>query len=196
MRCRRAEKLISEDLDSRLSPGRAKDLEAHLVGCLSCRSYRARLEVIQKGALGGVEPSVEPGYWDGLSARIRARLEPAARPAGRPWPLRARRRAWLAVPAAAAAVLVSLQLFRPRPPSVAEFLGPQARFESAALALLEDQGLEGEFDSLVAADLREATGSLSVYELPYLADDPAFWEGLTDEEARLLDRELAGESTS
>lgn len=192
MRCRRAETLISLTLDSRLSPGRANDLEAHLAGCPACRSYQARLEAIQKGARGGAGVSVETGYWDGLSARIRARLEPAG-PPSRP----ARRWAWLAVPAAAAAlVLVFLQLFRPGPPSAGEFFGPQARFESETLAFLEDQGLAAEMDGLVAADLREATGDLSVYELPDLADDPAFWEGLTDEEARALDRELAGQPSS
>lgn len=197
MRCRRAEKRLSLALDGKLSPGRASDLEAHLAGCPSCRTYRRRLELIQRAASAGVETDVPPGYWDGLSARVRAGLEPAGVPDGWQPPRRTRRWARLAVPAVAAAgVLVGLYLFRPGRPSIADPSGLQARLESADLALLEDQGLAGELDALVAADLREETGYLSAYELPDLADDPAFWESLTDEEARLLDRELAGQSDS
>jgi len=197
MRCRKAERLISGSLDSRLSAGSARDLEAHLAGCPSCRSYRARLDLIQKGAAVPGETSVPSGYWDDLSARVRARLEPAS--AGvppRPFPLRGWRWVWLAVPAAAAGLLFFIQVFRPGPVSVMEPINHEERLAAASLAVLEDPELAGELEDLVLAAIQEETGFLSLDELPPLADDPGFWEGLTDEEVSLIDGEIAKELIS
>ena len=197
MRCRKAERLISGSLDSRLSAGSARDLEAHLVDCPSCRSYRAGLDLIQKGAAVRGETPVPSGYWDELSARVRARLEPAS--AGvHPcrFPHRGWRWAWLAVPAAAAGFLIFLQVIRPDPFSVMDLINQEGRLAAASLAVLADPELAGELDDLVLAAIQEETGFLSLDELPPLADDPGFWEGLTDEEVRLIDGEIAKELIS
>ena len=197
MRCRKAERLISGSLDSRLSAGSARDLEAHLAGCPSCRSYRARLDLIQKGAAVPGETSVPSGYWDDLSARVRARLEPASAGAPpRPFPLRGWRWAWLAVPAAAAGLLVFIQVFRPASVSDMDPIIQEGRLAAASLAVLEDPELAGELDDLVLAAIQEETGFLSLDELPPLADDPGFWDGLTDEEVSLIDGEIAKELIS
>jgi len=196
MRCRRAERLISRAMDSRLPGGGSKDLAAHLAGCPACRSYQTRLNSIQGGAALRREAPVPPGYWDDLSSRVRARLD-SARPPGRGRSARrAWRWAWVAVPAAAAGVLISLPLFRPRPPSIADISGSPAHLEPVTLAFLGDLDVAGDLDVLVSADIREETGSLSPYELPDLADDPGFWESLTEDEASFFDREIAEELKS
>jgi hypothetical protein len=64
------------------------------------------------------------------------------------------------------------------------------------LAFLGDLDVAGDLDVLVSADIREETGSLSPYELPDLADDPGFWESLTEDEASFFDREIAEELKS
>jgi anti-sigma factor RsiW len=197
MRCRTAERLISGFLDSKLSAGPAGDLEVHLAGCPSCRSYLAGLDLIQRGASVSEETSVPSGYWDDLSARVRARLEPAS--AGAPprfFPLRGWRWAWLAVPAAAAVLLVFIQVFRPAPVSDKDPINQERRLAAAGLAALEDPELAGELDDLVLAAIQEETGFLSLDELPPLADDPGFWDGLTDAEVSLIDEEIAKELIS
>ncbi len=197
MRCRKAERLISGFLDSRLSAGAARDLEVHLAGCPSCRSYLAGLDLIQRGAAVPEETSVPSGYWDDLSARVRARLEPAsASVPPRSFPLRGWRWAWLAVPAAAAGWLVFIQVFRPAPVSVKDPINQERRLAAAGLAVFEDPELAGELDDLVLAAIQEETGFLSLDELPPFVDDPGFWDGLTDAEVSLIDEEIAKELIS
>ncbi len=197
MNCRKSEGLISDALDGRLSESAARDLEAHLAGCASCRAYRARLDRIQKEAAAPGEPRIPAGYWDDFSARLSARLEPAATGERRErFPLRGWRWAWIAVPAAAAGLVVFLQVFRPNPTSVADVFGSDERLDAAGLASLEGTELAGHLDETILAAIQEETGFLSADELPAYADDPVIWENLTDDEVALLDGEIAKELKS
>lgn len=197
MNCRKYERLVSDSLDGRLSEIAARDLEAHLAGCPSCRAYRARLDRIQKEAAVPGETPVPAGYWDEFSARLRARLEPAgAGERRRRFRLRGWRWAWIVLPAAAAALVVFLQVFRPNPPSIAEHFGSGERLDAASLASLEGTELAGHLDEVIIAAIQEETGFLSADELPAYADDPIFWDNLTDDEVALLDREIAKELKS
>jgi len=197
MNCRKCERLISDSLDGRLSESVARDLDAHLAGCAFCRAYRARLDRIQKEAAALGETRVPAGYWDDFSARLSARLEPAVSPERRGrFPLRGWRWAWLAVPAAAAGLVVFLLVFRPNPASVADHFGSEERLDAASLASLEGTELAGHLDEVIRAAIQEETGFLSADELPAYADDPIFWDNLTDDEVALLDREIAKELKS
>ena len=197
MNCRKCERLVSDSLDGRLSESAARDLEAHLAGCPSCRAYRARLDRIQREAAVPGETPVPAGYWDEFSAQLRARLEPAgAGERRRRFRQRGWRWAWIALPAAAAGVLIFLQVFRPNPPSVADLLGNGERLDAAGLASLEGTELAGQLHDVILAAIQEETGFLSADELPAYADDPGFWENLTDDEVAVLDREIAKELES
>jgi len=197
MNCRKCERLASGSMDNKLSGREARELEVHLAGCPSCRAYRARLGRIQREACVRGETPIPAGYWDDFSARLRARLEPAwAAGHRRRFPPRGWRWAGLAVPAAAAGVMIFLQVFRPGPVSVADLFSHEGRLDAASLAVLEDAELAGELEDVILAAIQEETGFLSPDELPLLADDPGFWESLTDEEAALLDRVIAEELKS
>ncbi len=197
MNCTACEKLISDSLDAKLPESGAWELELHLAGCPCCRAYRERLERIQAAASIADAPPVPAGYWDDFSARLDLRLGSAAGGAGRPrFRVRRWRWAWLAAPAAVAGLLIVLQSFRPVPPYDTEFSGFIGHQEAAGQAAWEEAGVADDFDEAVLAAIREETGLLSPYELPALADDPGFWDGLTEDEAALIDREIAKELKS
>lgn len=196
MNCRKCERKLSDLMDGRLSGEAARDLEAHLADCPSCRAYRMRLERLQRGAASG-HPPVPDGGWDGFSARVRARLESAAA-AERPSPARRPgwRLVWVAAPAAAAAALIGFLIFRPSSPPISELLAYEEGLASFGQAAAEDAELAGELNAVVLGAIQEETGGLSLDEMPAFADDPGFWQGLSDEEVSFLDREIAKDLTS
>jgi anti-sigma factor RsiW len=197
MSCRKWERRISDSMDGKLSEKASRGLEVHLAECPPCRAYRARVERIQRGTAVRERPFVPDGYWDDFSARLRARLESPGG-GGRPPVLerQGRRWAWLGAAAAAAGVLIFFQVFRPVPSSIMEPWSYEERLDTAGQAALEGGELAGELDESVLASIQEDTGVLSSDELPPLADDPVFWDSLTDDEAAVIDREIAEELKS
>jgi len=197
MSCRKWERRISDSMDGKLSEKASRDLEVHLAECPPCRACRARVERIQRETAVRETPFVPDGYWDDFSARLGARLESAGGGGRRPdlerqgW-----RWAWLGAAAAAAGVLIFFQVFRPVPSSVTEPWSYEERLDTAGQAVLEGGELAGELDESVLASIQEDTGVLSPDELPPLADDPVFWDSLTDDEAAVIDREIAKELKS
>ena len=83
--CRRAEELLSDDVDGLLDPVLAEDLRVHLAGCDACRPLRAALaEVV---AALKAYPTLEPPA--GLAERAAALALERARTLRRrriPWP--------------------------------------------------------------------------------------------------------------
>ena len=72
MRCTRAQKLISADLDGELDAVRSDGVRDHLEACAACRTFAAGLEGLgdDLGLLASVEP-VEPRW--GFAERVAAR---------------------------------------------------------------------------------------------------------------------------
>src|SRR5262245_42505689 len=72
MNCARARAWCSEEIDGRLSPRRARALEAHLAACGSCRAAREEFAAM-KGLLASTSPpAAGPEFWDRALARARA----------------------------------------------------------------------------------------------------------------------------
>ncbi len=71
MRCRKAEKLISESLESPLSNGQEAALRSHLETCARCRELALDFEVIVREAKRLPHPEPTPLAWRKISAAVR-----------------------------------------------------------------------------------------------------------------------------
>jgi predicted anti-sigma-YlaC factor YlaD len=195
MRCERAKKLLSDELDGALSVSDRALAAAHLRGCSACRAYREDLVRLQAGAGAETEPS--PEYWAGFEARLAAKLDavPAGRrPAGSPGASR-RRLAWAAagclVLAAAGAYLGLVRK--------AGGNGEAAwvAYEDELTPLLQEAEADAEFGRLLEREVLASIGELAPAaeaDAVIPADDPLFWEGLSDAELEMIAAELGKET--
>jgi anti-sigma factor RsiW len=183
MRCRAAEKRLSDGLDGALSPRKRARLEAHLSSCPACRAARDALARLQKDA---ALPAGRPDeYWAGFERRLEARLdrEPAGRKAvGTPFPVR-RRLAWagagLALVAAAA---LWFALPRPRPGLTAAWLPDEDPLAPLLLEAESDPELGRAVEREIQASLEELNPGPGADSAALAAADPLFWESLSEEE--------------
>ena len=194
MRCRTAQRRISDSLDRALVEGPAARLEAHLRGCPNCRAYRERLSRIQGAAGGLADPGLAPEKWVEISRRLESRL--ALGRAGSPRQARSgfKRLAWSG--AALAVLLFALAYLagvRPRTPA-----GPvPLSFEDSVAQVMGEVGanpdLAGAFAGEIAASIAEAVQPEIGEEAVSFRDNPLFWEGLTDTEVGFINSELEKE---
>lgn len=77
MRCRKAEKLISESLEGLLSNGQEAALRSHLETCSRCRELALDFEVIIREAKRLPHPEPTPSAWRKISAAVREQGCPA-----------------------------------------------------------------------------------------------------------------------
>jgi anti-sigma factor RsiW len=197
MNCHKAERLISDDLDGALPAKALRRLTAHLAACPACRRYKEQLELVQAGAAARAEAPFAPGYLDDLSARLRRRLE--ALGAGERPPHRVSRGwrwVWLAVPVAAAAAFIFLQVFQESPTGVLDLLTDEASYGAIGQAADDSAELTAELNSVVLNSIQDEVPAVSPEEVPSLVDDPAFLDSLSEEEAALIDQEIAEELKS
>jgi anti-sigma factor RsiW len=197
MRCRRCERLISDNLDGALGEKSRRRLAVHLTVCPACRDYAARLKLIQARAAGRQDGPVSDDYLEGFSDRIRARLE--SREADRRQPRRSslvRKWAWVAVPLAAAAAFVFLEVGRRGPALGPEILIDEAYLGSVSQAAGDNPELAVDLNAIILSSLQEEVGTIPPEEAPALTDDLAFWESLSDEEAALMNQEILKEMKS
>lgn len=99
MRCEQARQLFDTYLDGELSGSLATELGAHRVHCAECRRALALLEVSGQIIAADRAP-------DALGEDFSDRLLACVKPRAFPWTQRLRRRLYIAVPLAAAAVIV------------------------------------------------------------------------------------------
>jgi hypothetical protein len=183
MRCRAAQRRLSDELDGALDPRRRSRLEGHLRVCPACRAYRGGLARLQAGVRPEAGRSAE--YWAGFEKRLEARLdgEEAGRRAVES-PFAGRRRvAWAVAGLALAAVAAAwFGLLRPRPILIADW--PQDEYGLAPL-LLEaeaDPELERAVEGEIRASIGEIAPAADADAAAFAAADPLFWEGLSEEE--------------
>jgi hypothetical protein len=193
MRCETMRKRLSDLLDGALAPKERGRLEAHLRDCPACRAYRADLVRLQAG------PTVDlsPEYWAGFERRLASKLdsvEAGRRPAGAPGFPR-RRLAWAAAGfLVLAAAGTYFALIRPGAGTIET---AWVAYEDPLAPLLQDAETDPEFGSLVNREILASIGDMTpVLETEtYVpaADDPLFWEGLSDAELEFIAAELRAE---
>lgn len=198
MRCRTAERRLSDGLDGALAPRAAARLEAHLRTCPSCRAHRdaiARLQAASRPPAGR-----SPEDWAGFERRLEARLdarEPGrgagrfAAPAG--WRPRAAFAAAAALLLAGAALWFVLARGRTEAGSYAwvpsaDGIAPLIREAEA------DPGLEGAVGRYLSDSLAELSPPVDADAAALTAADPLFWESLSDDELGAVAEALGKES--
>jgi predicted anti-sigma-YlaC factor YlaD len=179
MKCERARKLISDDIDGRLSGKRAEALERHIQSCAACRAYRGDVAIIQARSKAQPAPSLSPEDW----ARIERDLErelgraPRARYRTALFPGIRLRLAWVG----AAVLLVGAMVFYLTKSGSAgldaAFLSYEGSLGRIYGETRDDPELADSFNRLVLADIGD-TIRAGHSELPVdLLANPYFLEG-------------------
>ena len=196
MRCETARKRLSDELDGALAPDKKARLETHLRACPACRGYRADLVLLQGEAGPAAERS--PEYWAGFERRLSSKLdsvEPWRRPAGTSVSPR-RKLAWAATGTLAlAAVGIYFMLIGPgRGTMETAWLA----YEDPLAPILQEAEADPEFGDLVNGEILVSIGDLvpgpEAGAFMRLADDPLFWEGLSDAELEMIAADLNKEA--
>jgi anti-sigma factor RsiW len=184
MRCRKAERLLSDDLDGALGRAGKARLEAHVRSCPDCRAYRDGLARLRE-AVG--PPEERPAeYWAGFERRLEARLDrepagrvPAAAPLGRRRVLR-----WTTAGASFLLVLAAVwyAFLRKDAAGPAVWTPSGDPLASLYLEIETDPELALAVDREIKASIDEIAPSLDADALVFRAADPLFWDGLSEEE--------------
>jgi anti-sigma factor RsiW len=196
MRCERARKWISDGRDGALGADRKARLERHLGRCPACRAYENDLARIEEAAKASSDPGLAGDDWRAFSLRLEARLAAAAQspsPAGPPALMR-RRWAWAGAGALVLAVVGTyLAVLRPgRAP------GPVVLSVDEAVAgvfheIGNNADLEASFNRQILEAIQESVPVRPVEAFFRFNDDPFVWEGMSEEELRLIEAELSKE---
>lgn len=197
MRCATMKKRLSDLLDGALAPEKKARLEAHLNDCPACRAYRADLVRLQAEAAPPSDRS--PEYWAGFEKRLATKLDSVE--AGR-GPLHAasfsprRRLAWAAagflVLAAAGTYFALIR------PGAGTGETAWVAYEDPLTPLLQEAESDPELGSLVNREILASIGDMApgpeAETFAPVADDPLFWEGLSDSELEFIASELKKDS--
>jgi hypothetical protein len=186
MRCVTARRRLSDALDGALSGRRKSRLEAHLRACPACRDCRAGLERLQAAAK---LPEAPAGHWEAFERRLEAGLDAAGTgriPVRAPFAAR-RRWAWAAASAAIlAGAALWYALLRPGAMTMENYYA----YEDLLGPLVEEAGSSPELaawvDREMTASIAEAVPDWAGESTLVPADDPLFWEGLTDDELKAI----------
>lgn len=195
MKCEKMKKRLSDDFDGALAPAKKARLEVHLRGCPDCRAYRAGLARLQSGAAQAADRS--PEYWSGFEERLGSKLagiEPGRRTVRVPFSAR-RRWAWAAAGFLAIAAAGTYFVVGRAAGTVETAWVP---YEDSLAPLLQAAEANPELGSLVNREILASIGELTPVPEKDLAvppaDDPLFWEGLSEDELRYIASELERET--
>ncbi|MCX6570271.1 MAG: zf-HC2 domain-containing protein [Candidatus Aminicenantes bacterium] len=188
-------KRLSDDFDGALTPAKKARLEVHLRGCPGCRAYRAGLVRLQSGAARAADRS--PEYWSGFEERLGSKLagiEPGRRTVCVPFSAR-RRWAWAAAGFLAVAAAGTYFVVGRAAGNVETAWVP---YEDSLAPLLQAAEANPELGSLVNREILASIEELTLVPEKDLAvppaEDPLFWEGLSEDELRYIASELERET--
>jgi hypothetical protein len=196
MRCETMRKRLSDLLDGAASPKDKARLEAHLRDCPTCRAYRADLARLQEQA--GPAPERTPDYWAGFEKRLGSKLDSveAGHPSANSPVFPRRKLAWAAVGFLVLAAAGTYLALIHRGPDAVETAW--AAYEDPLVELLQEAESDPEFGNLVnrevLASIRLMTAGIESEAVVPAADDPFFWEGLSDPEIEFIAAELEKET--
>jgi hypothetical protein len=200
MKCRTAERRLSDGLDRALAPRAAARLEAHLRTCPACRAHGAAIARLQ--AASGPPAGRSPEDWAGFERRLETRLDACAlgrRAGGVPSPAVWRPRAAFAAAAALFLAGAALWVFlaRARPDAGPDAWDPSADGIAPLIREAEnDPGLEGAVGRYLSDSLAELAPAVDADAAALAAADPLFWESLSDDELGAVAEALGKESGS
>lgn len=180
MRCERARKWISDDLDGRLAKRRAVALEIHVQSCAACLAYRGDVALIQARSRAQAAPCLAPEEWSRFERDLERELRrvPLAGDQAAPLPGFRVRLAWAG---AAVAFIVGAAVFYLVTSGSAKldpaFLSYEGSLGEIYREIGDDQGLADSFNRLVLVSIGD-TVRAGQSDLPMdLLSNPDFLEG-------------------
>ena len=197
MKCEKIEHWISDDLDGALTPKKRPKLGVHLSNCPACREYQSKVRRIQAESVRLDGPEVLPGHLEALSAGImgKLRLERQEKGAGRVLPLIWR---WTRVATPTVLVLaLSVLLFRGRGEAPQDdIFSVEGCFDRVDREIAGDAELAAGFSRFLTESLAQEENALFASDDPGIWNEPYFWEGLSDDELKLIEEEVKKEIRS
>jgi predicted anti-sigma-YlaC factor YlaD len=197
MKCEKIERWISDDLDAALALRKRQELEPHLKACPACREYWSKVRRIQAESKRLEGPEVSLERLEALSAGImgKLRLESQDKRTGRALSL-TWRWARLAVPAVLALAL-GVVLFQGRGEAPRDdIFSLEGCFDLVAREIAGDAELAAGFNRFITESLAEEGDPSLPSDDIYIWNEPYFWEGLSDDELRLVEEEVKKEIRS
>ncbi len=192
MRCRKIEKLLSDNIDGELSEKKNKILKTHIRKCSLCSLYAENIERLHKQAKNLERLEVSPVYWEEFTSRIKTEISYAQQEKMRGSPLLLRWK-WAWAGAALLFVIVVglfFYLTQNKTPQEAYVFS----FESSLVKIYQeigsDQELEQLFNSVILASIGETLEDSGWDERPDFYENLILWENLTEEEMRYLESEI------
>ena len=192
MRCRKIEKLLSNNIDGELPEKKNKILETHLRKCSLCSSYAENIERLHKQAKNLERLEISPVYWEEFTSRIKTEISYAQQEKMRGSPLFLRRK-WAGAGVALLFVIVVglfLYLTQNKTPQELYVFSFESSLAKIYLEIGSDQELEQLFNSVILASIGETLGDSGWGERPDFHENLILWENLTEEEMRYLKSEI------
>lgn len=191
MRKRKIEKWLSDRIDGQLSEKKTKILDEFLEKDAACRSYARELERIQEESLRLGAAEVSPTYREEFISRLKKKISFFSSEQKRRLPLLLRWK-WAAGAALIIVIALGLFLYLSQPKAVQEayifsFEDSLARIDQE---ISENSELEELFNSVMLASLGDMIGYSDAFVGFGLSEGPLLWEGLSDEEIKILESEL------
>jgi hypothetical protein len=192
MRCRKIEKLLSNNIDGELPEKKNKILEVHLSKCSSCSSYAENIERLHKQAKNLERLEVSPVYWEEFTSRIKTEISYAQQEKMRGLPLFLRWKWAWAGAVLLFVIVVGLFLYLTQNKTSQEVY--VFSFESSLTKIYQeigsDQELEQLFNSVILASIGETLEDSEWSERPDFHENLILWENLTEEEMKYLESEI------
>lgn len=192
MRCRKIEKLLSNNIDGELPEKKNKILEVHLSKCSSCSSYAENIERLHKQAKNLERLEVSPVYWEEFTSRIKTEISYAQQEKMRGLPLFLRWKwAWAgAVLLFVIVVGLFLYLTQNKTPQEVYVFSFESSLTKIYQEIGSDQELEQLFNSVILASIGETLEDSEWGERPDFHENLILWENLTEEEMKYLESEI------
>lgn len=191
MSCNKNEKKISDLLDGRLSDKQKSILENHISRCPECREYKNQL-IMVNSKVKEIEKQIIPkDYEREFSIRLKNRLLNEQQrkhrlPGFEKW----------AYGGAGFIIVLFLVLyfvvFQPATIQTEEFY--VLSFEDALGGLLgeisDDVELEELFNTIILASLDEAIKELDEETIPFILENPLYWNDFNEEDLKILESKI------
>ena len=192
MRCQRIERSISELLDGRLSERRKIALDKHLSGCLSCRLYKGRLEMLHSESRNLEKPKISPQYREDFSFRLKKQLQSAGRTRRETESVAWRWTYGAAGAALAIGLILGFVIFQPRFPQAEEFsaFSPGGSLTEIYHEISTNAELEDLFNSLVLASIVEELDNLGWSEETFILENPIDQSRATERDLSQLESKI------
>jgi hypothetical protein len=200
MKCQRIQRWLSDSLDEAISGKKKALIEEHIATCSACRTFREQIERINEEAMSLEAPERSSEQSREFAARLRSALVEMGEK-NNEGVFHAFRNKWVFIPASV--IMISLFILIFVFYEKRDFLEEESYIFSFGNAVEEiyreigdEPAVQEAFHALVSASLNEMLSSTDWEAKEEWEDNFFLWEELSEEELRILEREIKNENNS